>query len=254
MRELSLFTGAGGGILGSKLLGWTTVGYVEYELYCQRVIRQRIEDGIFDNAPIFGDIRAFNNYGYAESYKGMVDIVTGGFPCQPFSVAGKKLGADDPRNMWPETIRAIRTIRPKYAFLENVPGLLRSGYFGTITGDLAESGYGYRYDIFSGYEVGAPVQRKRLFMFCFDAWTIKKFRKYTKSELNCYAEDEGNFWSTDRFTTLLDLFKSQVPVTSGDERIFDGVANRAERFSAIGNGQIPICMAAAFRILSEGIV
>jgi len=254
MRELSLFTGAGGGILGSKLLGWKTVGYVEWEPYCQRVISQRIKDGIFDNAPIFGDIRAFNGERYAEQYKGMVDIITGGFPCQPFSVAGKRLGADDQRNMWPETIRAIRTIRPKYALLENVPGLLRSGYFGTITGDLAQSGYGYRYDLFSGYEVGAPIPRKRLFMFCFDTKSDKKFREYTKPEMYSESTNEISFWSNSLFTALLDLCKSQVPVTSGNERIFDGVADRAERFSAIGNGQIPICMAAAFQILSEGII
>lgn len=68
IRELSLFTGVGGGILGSKLLGWTTIGYVEWNNYCQRVLRQRIEDGLIDNAPIFGDIIA----------------------CQPFSVAGKQ--------------------------------------------------------------------------------------------------------------------------------------------------------------------
>lgn len=254
MRELSLFTGAGGGILGSKLLGWKTVGYVEWEPYCQRVIRQRIEDGIFDNAPIFGDIRAFNSEGYAESYKGLVDIITGGFPCQPFSVAGKQLGADDPRNMWPETIRAIRTIRPKYAFLENVAGLLSSGYWDTIIGDLAEAGYFFTYDIFSGYEFGAPIERKRLFLFCEDARAYKKLRINTKSNLYNKSTKKISVWSNIIFTALLDDAKSQLPIISGDERIFDGVANRPERFSAIGNGQIPITMAAAFQALSQGII
>ena len=88
MKELSLFSGAGGGVLGTKLLGWEAIGYVEYNEYCQQVIAQRIEDGFLDEAPIFSDVRAFLSEGYAESYQGMVDVVTAGFPCQPFSIAG----------------------------------------------------------------------------------------------------------------------------------------------------------------------
>ena len=81
MRELSLFTGAGGGLLGTKLLGWRPVGYVENSEYCQRVIAARIRDGFLEEAPIFGDIRAFIGEGYAESYQGMVDVLSAGFPC-----------------------------------------------------------------------------------------------------------------------------------------------------------------------------
>ena len=94
MRELSLFSGAGGGLLGSKLLGWTCVGYVENNEYCQKVLKQRIADGILDAAPIFGDIRKFISEGYARSYQGMVDVVTGGFPCQDISIAGSGAGID----------------------------------------------------------------------------------------------------------------------------------------------------------------
>lgn len=167
MNELSLFSGAGGGLLGSLLLGWTPIGYVEYDDYCQRVIAQRIKDGILPNAPIFGDIRTFISEGYAASYQGMVDVISGGFPCQPFSVAGKQLGADDPRNMWPATVECIRIIRPRYALLENVPGLLSSGYFGTILGDLAESGYDARWRILSAAEMGAPHRRDRLWIVAY---------------------------------------------------------------------------------------
>ena len=87
MKELSLFSGAGGGVLGTQLLGWETIGYVEYNEYCQRVIRQRIEDGYLDEAPIFSDVNAFISEGYADAYKGMVGVISAGFPCQPFSVA-----------------------------------------------------------------------------------------------------------------------------------------------------------------------
>ncbi len=80
LRELSLFTGAGGGVLGTKLLGWQSVGYVEFNQYCQRVIMQRIADGLLDNAPIFSDIREFIKEGHAEAYAGNVDVISGGFP------------------------------------------------------------------------------------------------------------------------------------------------------------------------------
>ena len=75
MNELSLFSGAGLGILGGKLLGWTTIGYVEHEKYCQKVLKQRIADGILDAAPIFGDIKKFLSEGYAGAYTGMVDVL-----------------------------------------------------------------------------------------------------------------------------------------------------------------------------------
>lgn len=165
MRELSLFSGCGGGILGSMLLGHTIVGAVEFNEYCCKVLEQRQRDGILERFPIFQtDIRDFIRHGYAELYKGRCDIVSGGFPCQPFSVAGKQAGADDPRNMWPATIECLRIIRPKYALLENVAGLVTSGYFGTILGDLAESGFNCRWRILSAAEMGAPHKRDRLWI------------------------------------------------------------------------------------------
>jgi DNA (cytosine-5)-methyltransferase 1 len=80
LRELSLFTGAGGGVLGTSLLGWRHIGYVEYNPYCQRVLHARIQDGLIDDAPIFGDIRQFNKEGHAEAYAGHTDVISAGFP------------------------------------------------------------------------------------------------------------------------------------------------------------------------------
>lgn len=166
MKYLSLFTGAGGGDLAMQhLLGFRAGGYVEIDKYCRRVIAQRIADGVFDEAPIFGDIRAFLNNGYARAYQGMVDLVTGGFPCQPFSTAGSRRGKKDERNLWSETLKCISVVRPKYIFLENVPGLLTSGYFGQILGGLVGAGYDCRWTILSAAEVGAPHIRKRLWLY-----------------------------------------------------------------------------------------
>ncbi len=167
MNELSLFTGAGGGLLASILLGWRTVGAVEWNDYCCKVLHQRQKDGVLDDFPIFNiDIREFNKR-IAPAYKGLVDVVSAGFPCQPFSTAGKQLGEDDPRNQWPATIECIRVVRPRFAFLENVPGLINSGYFGTILGDLAKSGYDARWRVLSSAELGAPHLRKRLWIVAY---------------------------------------------------------------------------------------
>ncbi len=164
LRELSLFTGIGGGLLGTHLLGWTPIGYVEINEYCQRVIAQRIADGILPAAPIFTDVREFVQSGASDQYRGVADVVTGGFPCQPFSVAGKRKGADDKRNMWPATMEVIRRVQPTWVFLENVPGLLSSGYFGTILDDLSEGGYDVGWRVLSAAELGAPHLRKRLWI------------------------------------------------------------------------------------------
>ena len=100
MRELSLFTGAGGGVLGSLLLGHQIIGAVEIDEYCQRVLAQRQRDGILDKFPIFTDIRLFISSGCAKLYRGVTDIVTAGFPCQPWSLAGKREGESDNRNLF----------------------------------------------------------------------------------------------------------------------------------------------------------
>ena len=169
MRELSLFSGAGGGLLATKhILGWETLGYVEWDEYCQRVIAQRIEDRLLDRAPIFGDIRAFVSEGYAERYRGLVDVIAAGWPCQPHSCAGKRQGADDPRDMWGPTLDCLRTIKPRWFLGENVPGLLSTDsgrYFGGVLRDLAEAGYDdVRWMVYGADDCGAPHRRKRLWV------------------------------------------------------------------------------------------
>lgn len=170
MRELSLFSGAGGGLLGTLLLGWRPIGYVENNEYCQQVIAQRIADGILPIAPIFGDVRTFTSEGYAASYSGMVDVITAGFPCQPFSVAGKQQAADDDRNMWPATNEIIRQVRPAFVLLENVPGLLSTGYAFVVIGDLQRLGYQVLPPTIVGADdVGAPHRRERLWICAYAA-------------------------------------------------------------------------------------
>jgi|WetSurMetagenome_2_1015567.scaffolds.fasta_scaffold46190_2 DNA (cytosine-5)-methyltransferase 1 len=242
MRELSLFSGAGGGLLASKLLGWTCVGYVENNEYCQKVLRQRIADGILDTAPIFGDIRKFISDGYAESYSGMVDVVSGGFPCQDISSAGTGEGIGGGRSgLWKEMAAVICVVRPKYIFVENSPFLLVRG-FGTVLRDLASMGFDVRWGVLGASGCGGPVERKRIWI--------------TGSN-----KENGATWMGD-FETQGEVFKRirgkcpsfwlQAP--SGNPRMVNGVADYMERVCSIGNGQVPIVAASAFKILSSGVI
>lgn len=293
MRELSLFSGAGGGIYGSKLLGWSTKGYVEWEEYPQKVIAQRIKDGIFDEAPIFGDVRTFVSEGYARKYRGMVDIVTGGFPCQPFSVAGKRKASEDSRDMWPATMDVIKAVKPPIVFLENVPGLLsatvddESGrpiqYFGTILRDLAEGGYDVKWCVLGADNVGAIHHRKRLWLLAHAKSQsrdepelksskhpkkpqpqlrngfIKLFHTNTRSKREQGQQSEAVQrkqalpWRKD-IRSLKDLqTRPDIPKPLV-RRISNGVAFGGHRLKASGNGQFPLTMACAYEILSNEFI
>ena len=166
LNELSLFTGGAGGVLGSKLLGHELVGYVEFDPYCQALIASHIRRRHLDSAPIFSDVRAFVR-DHAHRYAGRVDVVSAGFPCQPFSVAGSQLAEDDPRNMWPATEAVLRVVRPPLVLLENVPGLIAKPYFGRVLGDLAALGFDAEWTVLGAHDVGAPHRRDRLWILAF---------------------------------------------------------------------------------------
>lgn len=246
MRELSLFTGAGGGVLGTKLLGWEHVGYVEINDHCQRVIAQRIKDGLIENAPIFGDIRAFIDEGYADAYQGLVDVVSAGFPCQPFSASGHQKGESDPRNMWPETVTVIRAVRPKIAWLENVPNLLTNKYIQRIFADLASLGMDARWGVLGTGETGGVCAGERLWIVAFTPDSpVRKSLDLQKhqpphSEESCrrqHSRAVSSMLSQDDYTYL--------------KRDRDAVARGMERLRAIGNGQDPFLVRSAWRLLSN---
>lgn len=166
LNGLALCAGAGGLELGLKLaLGerYKCVGYVEREAYAASALVARMEDQALDSAPIWDDVATFP----CEPWRGKVDIISAGFPCQPVSAAGARLGTDDERWLWPHIARIIRTVAPSYVFLENVRGLLsasKGDAFGEVVGTLADLGYGVEWDCFTAGEVGAPHKRERLFI------------------------------------------------------------------------------------------
>jgi DNA (cytosine-5)-methyltransferase 1 len=256
MKELSLFSGAGLGQWATHhLLGWECLGYVEWDKYCQRVLRARMDDGSFSRAPIFGDIRQFIQSGAAERYRGFIDVVTAGFPCQPFSAAGSQLGADDPRNMWPATAQCIRLVQPQYALLENVPALINSGYFGRVLGDLAEMGFDARWGVFSACAAGAPHTRERLFILAYAnsersdrGWQCETGRiSATRGEAQIRSRNSTKNYRPIQ-TALWNESAAEVL------RMADGNTDRGNRIKAAGNGWVPIVAATAWQVLSSQIV
>lgn len=250
MNELALFAGAGGGLLGGKLMGWRTVCYVERNAYCLRVLQARIRDGLLDDAPIWDDIKTFDG----QPWTGSVDIITAGFPCQPFSTAGYMRAGMDERNLWPETIRVIKEVRPQWCLLENVAGLLagRHGYFGQILRDLAESGFDARWDCIPASAVGAPHHRNRLWILAHaavaDAHQALEARSGSPAggELLQVPPDHGS--DLRGGLPRADAWFASEP---GMARIDHGVAHRMDRVRAIGNGQVPAVVRAAWHTLTS---
>lgn len=160
MRELALFSGAGGGILGGLLLGWRTVCAVEIDPYARSVLLARQNDGTLAPFPIWDDIRTFDGV----AWRGAVDVVSGGFPCQDISAAGTGAGLDGERSgLWVEMARIIREVRPRFAFVENSPMLTSRG-LGTVLGDLAAMGFDARWGVLGADDCGAPHRRKRIWI------------------------------------------------------------------------------------------
>lgn len=161
MRELALFAGAGGGILGGKMLGWRTVCAVEIEKYPRSVLLQRQKDGILDKFPIWDDVRTFDG----RPWRGKVDVISGGFPCQDISSAGKGLGIErgERSGLWREYARIICEVRPRYCFVENSPMLTVRG-LGIVLGDLAALGYDAAWKVLSAGDCGAPHERARMWI------------------------------------------------------------------------------------------
>jgi DNA (cytosine-5)-methyltransferase 1 len=154
--HLGLFEGIGGFSLAARWMGWQTVAWCEWEPFCQTVLKHH-----FPNAIGHGDIKQFD----ATPYAGQIDILTGGFPCQPYSTAGKRLGKEDDRHLWPEMLRIIREVRPRYVVGENVAGLLSWNgglVFDEVQTDLEAEGYEVWAFVLPACAVDAPHRRDRV--------------------------------------------------------------------------------------------
>jgi len=161
LNGLALCAGFGGleGGLERSLPEYRTVCYVEGEAYPAAVLAQKMEKGTVRKAPIWSNVITFDG----KPWRGKVDIISGGFPCQPHSQAGKLLGKDDPRNLWPQIVRIAREVRPRFMFLENVANI-NNTYGKEIVGDLAQMGFDAAWCVVRASDVGAPHRRARWFL------------------------------------------------------------------------------------------
>lgn len=223
LRHLSLFTGAGLGELAKRILGWRTVCYVERDEYCQGILRARIDDGILCDAPIWDDVRTFDG----TPWRGRVDVISGGYPCQRFSTATRGRSAAD--DLWPDMLRIVREVRPRFVFAENV---LRHPIERSAT-DLCALGYVSKFGILAASELGAPHRRPRW-------WLVADSN--SKSELG--RTEHGEVASVRELATV-DIWQDE-PTPLG---VDDGSAHRMDRLRALGNGQVPIVAATAWRLL-----
>lgn len=160
LNELALFAGAGGGILGGKLLGWRTVCAVERDAYAAAVLAQRQTDRCLEPFPIWSDVETFDG----KPWRGIVDVVSGGFPCQDISSAGRGEGITGARSgLWKEFARIIREVRPRFVYVENSPVLTSRG-LGVVLGDLAALGFDAEWGVLGAVHAGAPHKRERIWI------------------------------------------------------------------------------------------
>ena len=242
LNELALFAGAGGGILGGKLLGWQTVCAVELDSYAASVLLQRQNDGCLPPFPIWDDVCTFDG----KPWRGVVDVVSGGFPCQDISAAGKGAGITGDRSgLWKEMARIIREVRPQYCFVENSPMLTSRG-LGVVLGDLAEMGFDAEWGVLGAKALGSACDGERMWVLAFKAnrsmlegmdFQEINFPDPEESRRRQYTRAVGEMLSQDDYSRV--------------KRDPNAVAAQMDRLKAIGNGQNPIVAATAFRKLHD---
>lgn len=266
---MHLFAGHGGGLLADIILGHTPVVAVEWDAYACQVLRERAADGWFPRLQVWeGDVRMFN----PSEYAGSVDCIHAGFPCQDISVAGKQAGVSEGTRsgLYREVLRIAGVVRPKCLFLENVSAILGNG-LGTVLGDMAALGYDVKWLCIRASDVGAPHHRDRWFALAHSNLPSRShvFRsqcittqQHEPSECGALFPDTNgerlerpheqssserlrhgtaglceaefiNYWSTE-------------PKVG---RVANGVPHRVHRLKGLGNAQVPLQAAAAWKLL-----
>lgn len=212
----SLFTGIGGFDLGLERAGLEGKWQVENDPYCNRIL-----DKHWPDTPRYGDVRELSG-----STLEAVDVICGGFPCQPLSVAGKRQAQADPRWLWPHFARLVDELRPRYVLVENVPGLWTTTGGAEVVSDLAEIGYDSRWNRIFAATVGAPHYRERVFILAYPHSTgpqgLRPERELRKDQ-------------------------SQIQITGSDwwvsepgvDRVANGIPHRVDRLRVIGNALLP---------------
>ena len=240
MNELALFAGAGGGILGGKLLGWRTVCAVEWEQYPACVLAARQNDGLLPPFPIWDDVQTFDG----TSWRGIVDVISGGFPCQDISAAGKGAGIDGERSgMWREMARIIGEVRPKFVFVENSPMLTTRG-LGTVLADLAQLGFDAEWGVLGADNTGLPHRRKRIWLLATNT-NCQYEKRMLKQKIQKFSGlPRINAYGVDKNEQGL-----RAILRPGLRRACNGLPGQMDRLKAVGNAQVPRVAKLAWDIL-----
>lgn len=251
MRHGSLFSGIGGFDLAAEWCGWENVFHCEWNTFGQKVLKHH-----FPKSISYNDITKTN----FTIHRGDIDIISGGFPCQPYSSAGKRLGKEDERHLWPEMLRAIREIQPGWVVGENVRGLTNWNgglVFDEVQSDLEAEGYEVLPFLLPACAVNAPHRRDRIWFIAYsnlygsnkrnsnNEVNTSKRRLDALSNIN-KSVINGNATDTKQFTSnIWTKFPTVSPICSGDDGLpkeLDGITFskwRKESIKAYGNAIVP---------------
>lgn len=283
MKSIELFAGIGGIALAAEWAGIETVAFCEREPYCQKVLNKHWPD-----VPVFDDIKTLNREvlegaGVIEP-GGTIDIISGGFPCQPFSIAGKRKGKEDDRDLWPEMFRIIRELQPTWVIGENVANFVNMELERTLT-DLENEGYETQTFIIPAASVNAKHQRYRTFIVAYsdsnrniskekcrtdrNRQTEMQKRDFSQFE-SCYDGDifpnsnckrlerskdtreisrEGQEWN-EQFTRCGEA-GTTWSVEPDVGRVAHGISNRVDRLKSLGNAVVPQQIYPIFKAIME---
>lgn len=225
MRHLDLFSGIGGFALAARWAGIYTVAFCEIEEFPRKVLAKN-----FPNIPIHRDIQDLDG----ERYEG-IDIITGGYPCQPFSEAGERKGVEDDRHLWPEMLRVIKQARPSWVIAENVIGHITLG-IDSVLHDLESEGYTTRTVILPACAVDSPHRRDRV-------WILAN----SKSQRCNNGDDSQDKWapnraqhpSTNEGRPIRGVEEGGWPCEPNIPRVANGIPDRVDRNRGLGNAIVP---------------
>lgn len=235
IRTLDLFSGIGGFSLGLERAGpFRTIAFCEQDAFAQRVLKKHWPD-----TPIFEDVRTIDTDGL-----GKIDLICGGFPCQPWSTAGEQRGAEDDRDLWPAMVALIEDLRPQWVIGENVRGFVNEplGLQRSLS-DLESIGYQAVPFIIPACSKFAPHRRDRVWIIA-HASSVRRYQGAIYEEVD-FKEFE-QWWSDDA-----DIFSGIVPSAEG-VRGYDGFSPDVDRIKALGNAVVPQVVEQIGRAILEG--
>ena len=247
LTHLSLFSGIGGLDLAAEWAGFRTVGQCEWADYPTKVLEKHWPD-----VPRWRDVRDVTKISVDRKCACQITVISGGFPCQPHSLAGKRLASGDERDLWGEFARVICDIKPRWVVAENVPGLLSSEhgrFFGRVLRDLAGMGYNASWGVLSAFQAGAQHLRKRV---CIVAYSVRvgwpRNRLLPKIEMD--EECPSAIRQIDTYLLLNNAFRVLTSGNDSDLRDVDGIPREVDELRCLGNAVVPQQFYPIFKVIA----